>query len=62
METKKQTSSESELPPKVVDLESSVDMMAKENEVLKKRCEQLISKEKSAKDEIRDLKSQLMRK
>lgn len=61
-EMKRNSSSETDLSPKIVDLSSSMDMLVKENEVLKKRCEQLLSKEKSARDEIRDLKGQLLRK
>lgn len=54
--------SDPETTPKLLDLESSVEMLKKENDVLKKRCEQFLMKEKLAKDEIRDLKSQLLRK
>lgn len=61
-DAKKIGSSDSELSPKLTDLETSIDMIQKENEILKKRCEQLLSKEKMAKDEIRDLKAQLLRK
>lgn len=61
-EIKKSSSSETDLSPKIVDLESSMDMLVKENEILKKRCEQLLSKEKSARDEIRELKGHLLRK
>lgn len=61
-EVRKNGTSDSEISPKLVDLETSIDMLQKENEILKKRCEQLVSKEKFAKDEIRDLKAQLLRK
>lgn len=62
VDLKKHGSSDIDLSPKLVDLEASMDMLSRENEILKKRCEQLLSKEKNAKDEIRDLKAQLLRK
>lgn len=61
-DTRRTTSSESDLSPKLLDLGSSMDLLSKENEILKKRCEQLLTKEKSHRDEIRDLKIQLLRK
>lgn len=48
--------------PKLNDLESSIELLTKENESLKKRYEQLLTKERSAKEEIRDLNAQLLRK
>lgn len=61
-DVKKSSLSDIDSSSKVIDLESTMDMVTKENEILKKRCEQLLTKEKNAKDEIRDLKAQLLRK
>lgn len=61
-EIKEKLSSDADLSPKRTDLESGMEMLAKENEILKKRCEQLVIKEKIFRDEIRDLKAQLLRK
>ncbi|CAH2007824.1 unnamed protein product [Acanthoscelides obtectus] len=62
-DSKKNLQAEPESSPnKVSDLEFSKDQLAKEHELLRKRYEQLINREKSTKDEIRDLKAQLMKK
>lgn len=61
-ETKTNGPSDTVVSPKMIDLESKIEMVTKENEILKKRCEQLVTKEKNAKDEIKDLKAQLARK
>ncbi|KAJ8968110.1 hypothetical protein NQ314_002465 [Rhamnusium bicolor] len=53
---------DSDSSPKVNDLEASNELLLKENDLLKKRYEQLLNKERSAKEEIRDLKAQLLRK
>ncbi|XP_018571875.1 centrosomal protein of 290 kDa [Anoplophora glabripennis] len=53
---------ETSTSPKLNDLESSVELLSKENELHKKRYEQLLNKERSAREEIRDLKAQLLRK
>ncbi|CAH1173755.1 unnamed protein product [Phaedon cochleariae] len=53
---------EKEFSPKLSDLESSREALAKENELLKRRYEQLVIKERNAKEEIRELKAQLLKK
>ncbi|VEN56292.1 unnamed protein product [Callosobruchus maculatus] len=58
-DSKKNLQLEPDPSPKLSELEFSKDQLAKENELLRKRYEQLINKEKSARDEIRDLKAQL---
>lgn len=54
--------SDSGSSPKLNDLETSLETLTKENQLLKKRYEQLVNKEKQARDEIRELKAQLLRK
>nr|CAI5868963.1 unnamed protein product [Callosobruchus analis] len=61
-ESKKNLQLEPYPSPKLSELEFSKDQLVKENDLLRKRYEQLINKEKSARDEIRELKAQLMRK
>ncbi|KAI4458205.1 centrosomal protein [Holotrichia oblita] len=48
--------------PKVQELETEVDQVTRELETLRKRHDQLLSREKSARDEIRTLKSQLIKR
>ncbi|GJQ81526.1 hypothetical protein Trydic_g4888 [Trypoxylus dichotomus] len=56
---KKQENVES---PKLQELEGEVEQVTKELETLRKRHEQLLNREKSARDEIRTLKSQLIKR
>ncbi|KRT81108.1 hypothetical protein AMK59_5598 [Oryctes borbonicus] len=56
---KKQENVES---PKLQELECEVEQVTKELETMRKRHEQLLNREKSARDEIRALKSQLIKR
>ncbi|XP_072379937.1 centrosomal protein of 290 kDa isoform X2 [Diabrotica undecimpunctata] len=59
---KKSEPLESESTTKFSEMESAKDLLTKEHDLLKKRYEQLLIKEKNARDEIRELKAQLLKK
>ncbi|KAJ8934432.1 hypothetical protein NQ318_017133 [Aromia moschata] len=61
-EARKVQLTESSDSPKADDLEASKELLLKEHELLKKRYEQLLNKERGAREEIRDLKAQLLKK
>lgn len=50
------------LSPKFNELFAVKELLRKEYDLLKSRYEQLLNKEKTARDEIRELKSQLMKR
>ncbi|KAK9884908.1 hypothetical protein WA026_009146 [Henosepilachna vigintioctopunctata] len=56
-----QTESENEFLSKLADMEKIREQAAKENDALKKRFETLLRRERSAREEIRDLKGQLLK-
>uniref|UniRef100_A0A6P7GEN5 Centrosomal protein of 290 kDa n=1 Tax=Diabrotica virgifera virgifera TaxID=50390 RepID=A0A6P7GEN5_DIAVI len=60
--SKKSEPLESESTSKFCEMESAKDLLSKEHDLLKKRYEQLLMKEKNARDEIRELKAQLLKK
>lgn len=49
-------------PTKMTELEVANEQLTKEMEVLRKRFEQLLAREKNAREEIRNLKGQVARK
>ena len=49
-------------PTKMTELEMANEQLTKEIEVLRKRFEQVLTREKNAKEEIRNLKGQVARK
>ncbi|CAG9830349.1 unnamed protein product, partial [Diabrotica balteata] len=59
---KKSEPLESESTTKFTEMESAKDLLTKEHDLLKRRYEQLLIKEKNARDEIRELKTQLLKK
>lgn len=48
--------------PKLNELFMAKEELAKEHEILKHRFDQLLNRERMAREEIRDLKSQLMKR
>lgn len=54
--------SDSVASPKVIELESNNEQLVKDYETLKKRYEQVLLRERNAKDEIHSLKEQLLKK
>ncbi|KAG5876194.1 hypothetical protein JTB14_001937 [Gonioctena quinquepunctata] len=62
LNTRRSEQPELEMSPKISDLEASLELLAKENEFLKRRNEQLLAKEINTKEENRELKGQLLKK
>lgn len=54
--------SESVTSPKVTELESINEHILKDHDTLKRRYEQVLMRERNAKEEIRNLKEQLIRR
>lgn len=54
--------SDSESLTKVKELETTKEQLLKEHEAIKKRFDQLLVREKSAREEIRELKGKLIKK
>ncbi|KAF5299147.1 hypothetical protein FQA39_LY02320 [Lamprigera yunnana] len=63
LETKRSfEKSDSSVSPKVSDLEATNDQLVKDNELLKKKYEQIFLRERQAKEEVYSLKEQLLKK